>query len=76
MRQVLDGAASFLAAIATVIICGLPCYFTYLAIDAGVAPTWAWAALLALAAVGLLMTVAFLSKAVNGIAPSRERRRR
>lgn len=76
MKQVLDGAASFLAALATVVICGLPSYFTYLAIDAEVAPTWAWGAIIALAGVGLLMTVAFLTKAVRGIAPSRERRRR
>ena len=75
MRQVFDGAASFLAAVATAVICGLPSYFTYTAIEAGVAPTWAWAAIAALAGVGLLMTVAFLTKAFRGIAPSRVRRR-
>jgi len=75
MKQVLDGIASFLAAVATAVICGLPSYFTYKAIDAGVAPTWAWAAIAALAGVGLLMTVAFLTKAVRGVAPSRTRRR-
>ncbi len=76
MKAFLDGTASFLAALATVVICGLPSYFTFKAIEAGLAPTWAWAAVIALAGVGLLMTVAFLSKAVNGVAPSRERRRR
>ncbi|SLN58386.1 hypothetical protein [Pseudooctadecabacter jejudonensis] len=76
MRQVLDGVASFFAALATALICGLPCYFTYRAIEAGAAPTWAWGAIAALAGVGLLMTVAFLGKAVKGIAPSRDRRRR
>ena len=76
MKQFLDGAASFLAAIATAAICGLPSYFTYRAIEAAVAPTWAWGAIIALAGVGLLMTVAFLTKAVRGIAPSRQRRRR
>jgi len=76
MKAFLDGTASFLAAIATIVICGLPSYFTYLAIDAEIAPNWAWGAILALAGVGLLMTVAFLSKAANGVSPSRERRRR
>ncbi|WP_375280525.1 hypothetical protein [Pseudooctadecabacter sp.] len=76
MKQVLDGIASFLAAVATVVICGLPSYFTYRAIEVGAAPMWAWGAIAALAGVGLLMAVAFLGKAVNGIAPSRERRRR
>lgn len=76
MKHVLDGAASFLAAVATSVICGLPSYFTYRAIESGVAPTWAWAAIVALAGVGLLMTVAFLTKAVRGVSPSRQRRRR
>jgi len=76
MKHVLDGIASFLAALVTIAICGLPSYFTYRAIEVGAAPTWAWAAIAALAGVGLLMTVAFLSKAMNGIAPSRDRRRR
>jgi len=75
MRQVLDGIASFLAAVVTVVVCGLPSFFTYKAIEAGVAPTWAWAAIAALAGVGLLMTVAFLTKAFRGVAPSRTRKR-
>ena len=76
MRHIVDGIASFLAALATVAICGLPSWFTYRAIEAGVAPTWAWGAVIALSAVGAIMTVAFLRKAFSGIAPSRERRRR
>lgn len=76
MKAFVDGATSFLAAIATIAICGLPSWFTYLAIQAGVAPWWAWISIAALAGVGLLMTFAFLGKAFNGIAPSRERRRR
>ncbi len=76
MKALLDGAASALAALATLVICGLPCWFTYLAIEAGVAPTWAWGAILALGGIGLLMTAAFVRKALAGIAPSRDRRRR
>ncbi|MCF2903432.1 hypothetical protein L0666_00390 [Octadecabacter sp. CECT 8868] len=76
MKAFLDGTASFLAALATVAICGFPSWFTYKAIEANVAPVWAWAAIVALAGVGILMTIAFLGKAIKGIAPSRDRRRR
>ncbi|MGJ8610530.1 MAG: hypothetical protein ACSHWY_05525 [Octadecabacter sp.] len=75
MKPFLDGTASVLAALATLAICGGPAWFTYLAIQATVAPWWAWFFIAALAGVGLLMTVAFLRKAAKGIAPSRERRR-
>ncbi len=76
MKAFLDGTASLLAALATIAICGLPSWFTYKAIEAKVAPWWAWFAVGALAAVGLIMTVAFLRKAAKGVAPSRDRRRR
>lgn len=75
MRAFLDGGTSFLAALATIAICGLPCWFTFQAIQAEVAPLWAWAAIAALGGVGVLMTFAFLGKAVKGVAPSRSRRR-
>lgn len=76
MRKLLDGLVSFLAAIATVVICGLPSWFTYQAITAKVAPVWAWASVAALSAVGIIMTLAFLRKAFSGISPSRDRPRR
>ena len=76
MKAFLDGSASVFAAIATLAICGLPSYFTYKAIEANVAPWWAWFAIAALSGVGLIMTFAFLRKAAGGVAPSRERRRR
>ena len=76
MKAFLDGLASALAALATIAVCGLPSYFTYKAIEANVAPWWAWFSIGALSAVGLIMTLAFVRKASQGIAPSRERRRR
>ncbi|SMX32566.1 hypothetical protein [Octadecabacter ascidiaceicola] len=76
MKAFLDGTASFLAALATVAICGLPSWFTYKAIEANAAPWWAWFSVAALCAVGLLMTFAFLGKAIKGVAPSRDRKRR
>lgn len=74
--HLIDGAKSLLAACATVAITGLPSWFTAQAILAGVAPAWAWGAVVALGAVGLLMTFAFLRKAAQGVSPSRDRRRR
>lgn len=76
MIHLLDGAKSAFAAVATVAITGLPCWFTAQAILAGIAPPWAWGAEVALGFVGALMTFAFLGKAAGGISPSRDRRRR
>lgn len=76
MKAFLDGAASVLAALATIVICGLPSWFTYKAIEAGVAPWWAWFSVAALSGVGLIMIIAFLRKAAAGISPTRERKRR
>ena len=76
MRKLVDGFLSLLAAIATVAICGVPSWFTYQAIMAKVAPTWAWAGVIALGGVGFIMTLAFLCKAFSGVSPSRDRPRR
>ena len=76
MKAFLDSTASLIAAIATLAVCGGPVWFTYTAIQANIAPWWAWFFIAALAGVGLIMTFAFLRKAAQGIAPSRDRRRR
>lgn len=76
MRKLLDGFLSFLAAFATVAICGVPAWFTYQAIMAKIAPTWAWAGVITLGGVGIIMTLAFLRKAFSGVSPSRDRPRR
>lgn len=76
MKPFLDGTASIIAALFTLIVCGLPSYFTYQAIQANVAPQWALISIAALGGIGLILTFAFLRKAVKGIAPSRDRRRR
>jgi predicted FMN-binding regulatory protein PaiB len=76
MRKLVDGFLSLLAAIATVAICGVPSWFTYQAIMTKVAPTWAWAGVIALGGVGFIMTLTFLRKAFSGVSPSRDRPRR
>jgi len=76
VRHLWDGFLSFLAAAATIVICGIPVWFTYQSISAGAAPAWAWIGVIGLGFVGILMTFSFLRKAADGVSPSRARRRR
>lgn len=74
-RNVMDGAASFAAALVTCTVCGLPAWFTVVAVRATVAPLWAYAPAATLAVIGLILTFAFLRKGFAGVAPTRQRRR-
>lgn len=74
-RNVLDGAASFGAALFTSAVCGLPAWFTVVAVRAEIAPVWAYGAAGLLAIIGLILTLAFLRKGFAGVAPTRQRRR-
>lgn len=75
VRHLWDVFLSLLAAIATLVICGIPAWFTYQSITLGLAPLWAWIGVIGLGFVGILLTMSFLRKAADGISPSRERRR-
>ena len=70
-----DGAVSAIAAVAAIAVCGVPSWFTFRAVQGGMAPTWAYGFVAALAAVGLILGVAFLRKAAGGIGPAHDRRR-
>ncbi|MEJ8560975.1 hypothetical protein QTO30_06900 [Yoonia sp. GPGPB17] len=74
-RNILDGAASFGAALVTSAICGLPAWFTVAAVRAGVAPIWAYATAAGLGVIGVILTLAFVRKGLAGVAPTRQRRR-
>lgn len=76
MKHWWDGFLSLLAGLATAAICGVPSWFTYQAIVAGVAPQWAYGSVALLGGMGLILTFAFLRKARAGISPTRDRRRR
>ena len=76
IRNVMDGAASFLAAFFTGAVCGLPAWFTIVAVRADVAPTWAYGAAALLGLIGVVLTLAFVRKGMMGIAPTRQRRRK
>ena len=75
MKALIDGFLSACAALATIVICGIPAWFTFQAIQAGLAPIWVYAPLAGLVVVAILMTTAFVGKAARGVSPSRERRR-
>jgi hypothetical protein len=70
-----DSFLSVLAAVVTVVIVGVPLWGAYHAVDLGRIPPWAWAPMVGLGIVGLIMVGAFLRKAGRGIHPLRERRR-
>jgi hypothetical protein len=74
-RNFLDGAASFCAVLVTSGVCFLPAWFTVTAVQADIAPVWAYAAAGALALIGVILTLAFLRKGIAGIAPTRQQRR-
>lgn len=70
-----DGFLSALGAVVTLFLIGVPVWGTVLALRAGIMPVWAWAAVVGLGFVGLVMVGAFLRKAGRGIHPLRDRRR-
>ena len=75
VRHLWDGAISGLAAVAALAICGVPSWFTFRAIQAGLAPNWAYGFVGLLASVGIILGLAFGRKAAAGIAPAADRRR-
>lgn len=76
IKNIWDGLLSFLAAIATLAVFGIPIWTSHLAITYGIAPSWAYVALVGLVFVGGNLAIAFVRKAVAGVAPLRDRKRR
>ena len=75
VRHIWDGLVSGLAAVAALAICGVPSWYTFRAIQGGLAPVWVWGFVAVLAALGVILGVAFGRKAAAGIAPAADRRR-
>ncbi|UWR23692.1 hypothetical protein [Sulfitobacter sp. S190] len=75
-RNIWDGLLSLGACIVTLVIFGLPVWATHQAITYGIVPAWFYVALVGLVYVGGNLAIAFLRKALDGVAPLRERRRR
>ncbi len=70
-----DGLLSALGAVLTLFLIGVPVWGTVMALRAEILPVWAWAAVVGLGFVGLVMVGAFLRKAGRGVHPLRDRRR-
>lgn len=75
MRIAFDGFLSALAAIFTLIVCGFPAFATFQSIKFGIVPEWFYVPLIGIGFIGILLTLAFVRKAIKGISPSRSRRR-
>ena len=75
-KNIWDGLLSLIAAIVTFAVFTVPVWATHLAIGAGLVPLWAYAAVVGLIFVGGNLAIAFLRKALDGVAPLRERKRR
>lgn len=75
MRALLDGSLSLIAALCTLALIGPTVWFSWVALDAGLAPAWGYIPVAGLGGVGLVLTMAFVRKGLRGIAPSRTYRR-
>ena len=60
----------------TLAIFGMPIWATHQAITYGIVPAWFYVPLIGLVYVGGNLAIAFLRKALDGVAPLRERKRR
>lgn len=75
-KNIWDGLLSLIAALATVAVFGLPIWATHQAITYGIVPAWVYVAVVGLVFIGGNLSIAFLRKALDGVAPLRERKRR
>ncbi|MGJ8625451.1 MAG: hypothetical protein ACSHXB_00715 [Sulfitobacter sp.] len=74
-RNIWDGLLSLSAAILSSVIFAVPIWATHQAITYGIVPIWAYAALVGLVYIGGNLTIAFLRKALDGVAPLKDRKR-
>ena len=75
-RNIWDGLLSLGAALVSLAIFAIPAWATHQAITYGLVPAWAYVALVGLVYIGGNLTIAFLRKALDGVSPLRERKRR
>ncbi len=73
-RNIWNGLLSLCAAVASFVIFSVPIWATHQAITYGIVPVWTYAALAGLVYIGGNLTIAFLRKALDGVAPLRNRK--
>jgi hypothetical protein len=76
VKNIWDGVLSLGAALASFAVFAVPSWATHQAITYGLVPAWCYIALVGLVYIGGNLTIAFLRKALDGVAPFRERKRR
>ena len=74
-RNIWDGLLSFGAFLLTLAVFGAPAWATYSAVTYGLVPAWIYVPLVGMLYVGLNLAIAFLRKALDGVAPLRTRKR-
>ena len=74
-KRMWDGGLSLAASVVILAVALLPAWFAHLAIGAELAPTWGYVFIAALGFGGGLVALDFFRKGLNGVAPSRSRRR-
>lgn len=75
-RNMLDGMLSFGAFLLTLAAFGAPAWATYVAVSGGLVPAWIYVPMLGMVYVGANLAIAFLRKALDGVSPLRDRKRR
>jgi hypothetical protein len=75
-RNIWDGLLSLGAAVLSFGVFAVPVWATHQAITYGIVPYWAYAAVVGLVFIGGNLTIAFLRKALDGVAPLKDRKRR
>ena len=75
-RNIWDGLRSFGAFLLTVAVFAAPAWASYLAVSVGLVSAWIYIPVVGMLYVGLTLAVAFLRKALDGVSPLRDRKRR
>lgn len=75
VRNILDGVLSFAAFLLTVVVFAAPAWATYSAVTYGLVTAWIYVPTLGMVYVGADLAIAFLRKALDGVAPLRTRKR-
>ncbi|WP_298857316.1 hypothetical protein [uncultured Sulfitobacter sp.] len=75
-RNIWDGLLSLGAFALTVIVFAVPAWATYSSVSNNLMSAWFYVPTIGMVYVGLNLAIAFLRKALDGIAPLRDRKRR
>ncbi|KIN72994.1 hypothetical protein [Sulfitobacter guttiformis] len=74
-RNIWDGLLSLGAFILTLVVFGAPAWATFTAVTGGLVTAWVYVPLVGMLYVGLNLAIALLRKALDGVAPLRDRKR-